>query len=711
MLRQHYLTADMGISGGNFFVAETGSVVVVTNEGNATLTTTLPKVHVAISGIEKIVPTLEDVATLMRLLPRSATGQSISNYVDILTGPKGAGEFNGAEHMYFILVDSGRTAVLASDVREALRCIRCGACMNHCPVYQNVGGHSYGWVYPGPIGSILTPMYVGLEKAQDLPAASTLCNQCGVVCPVKIPLPDLQRKLREQAFETGLRPWYERTAPRAVVVDGAAARALCASRPSSARGCCKAWGGRDGMIHKLPLASGWTDGRDMPAPAGQDLSRALSRETSGDARMNAPHEHASVDTAAVATRRVARHRERLRRAGRGQCARPPGQGHRLVLHRTARLPDARERAGRRHRGHSRRASTGIRPPPASTSCARRRRRISARGAASRSSPRMSSWARAPSPSSPTPSHRSPTTAPATKSIYPVPGFPIYESQVVANGAVPVPIYLRESRDFAFDPAELEAKITPKTRLLILNTPHNPTGGMLQAEDLDAIAEILQAASAGVGVRGRDLFAARVRGRVRVARAAAGDARAHDHLRRRVEDVGDDRLADRLRREPHAGAGVHALDHQHRLVRVADLAVGGGRGDDRTAGRGRGDARELPRAPRPHRRAAEPGARHPLQGAGRSVLCVAERHRGVLDHGLRRLRGVPQAAADRGGRRRARRHPLRSPRARRRPAHPLFVRGVARRRSETASRGSTRSCAGTWATEKSGAVRKARTTSA
>src|SRR4051794_20171989 len=139
VLREHYLTADMGISGGNFFVAETGSVVLVTNEGNATLTTTLPKVHVAISGIEKVVPTLEDVATLMRLLPRSATGQSISNYVDLLTGVKGEGQFHGAEHMYFIVVDAGRSEVLASDVREALRCIRCGACMNHCPVYQNVG--------------------------------------------------------------------------------------------------------------------------------------------------------------------------------------------------------------------------------------------------------------------------------------------------------------------------------------------------------------------------------------------------------------------------------------------------------------------------------------------------------------------------------------------------------------------------------------------
>jgi L-lactate dehydrogenase complex protein LldF len=279
VLRNHYLTADMGISGGNFFVAETGSVVLVTNEGNATLTTTLPKVHVAISGIEKIVPTFEDVATLMRLLPRSSTGQSISNYVDVLTGTKGPGEFHGAEHMYFIIVDSGRSAVLGSTVREALRCIRCGACMNHCPVYQNVGGHSYGWVYPGPIGSILTPMYVGLEQAQDLPAASTMCNQCGVVCPVRIPLPDLQRKLRERAFAEGMRPWTERTAlsiwswlARRPALYGLASRIGVRA--------LKWMGGRDGMIHSLPLGGGWTAERDMPAPAGRtfrELYAARSR--------------------------------------------------------------------------------------------------------------------------------------------------------------------------------------------------------------------------------------------------------------------------------------------------------------------------------------------------------------------------------------------------------------------------------------------------
>ena len=268
VLRDHYLTADMGLSGGNFFVAESGSVVLVTNEGNATLTTTLPRVHVAISGIEKVVPTLEDVATLLRLLPRSATGQSISNYVDILTGVKGAGEFHGAEHMYFILVDSGRSAVLASDVREALRCIRCGACMNHCPVYQNIGGHSYGWVYPGPIGSILTPMYVGLENAHDLPSASTLCNQCGVVCPVRIPLPDLQRKLREKSFERALKPWPERAGVKVWAWFAMHPRWYSAVSRFGVR-MLAALGGRDRVIRRLPLGGGWTDGRDMPAPPGR----------------------------------------------------------------------------------------------------------------------------------------------------------------------------------------------------------------------------------------------------------------------------------------------------------------------------------------------------------------------------------------------------------------------------------------------------------
>jgi L-lactate dehydrogenase complex protein LldF len=295
VLREHFLTADMGISGGNFFVAETGSVVLVTNEGNATMTTTLPRVHVAISGIEKIVPTLEDVATLMRLLPRSATGQSISNYVDVLTGTKGEGEAVGAEHMYFIVVDAGRSGVLASEVREALRCIRCGACMNHCPVYQNVGGHSYGWVYPGPIGSILTPMYAGLANAPDLPHASTLCNQCGVVCPVKIPLPDLQRKLREQEVERGMPPWRERAGLRLWSFLAQRPRLYAFATRIGARVLRHRADGR-GMIRALPWSAAWTAGRDLPAPSGRTFrelyAARASRVPTATASATAPESHA-----------------------------------------------------------------------------------------------------------------------------------------------------------------------------------------------------------------------------------------------------------------------------------------------------------------------------------------------------------------------------------------------------------------------------------
>jgi L-lactate dehydrogenase complex protein LldF len=268
VLRPHFLDADMGISGANFLVAETGSTMIVTNEGNGRMTTTMPRVHVAITGIEKIVPTLEDISLLLRVLTRSATGQSISNYLSFTTGPKRPGDKDGPGEFHVIIVDAGRTRVLASEIREALRCIRCGACMNHCPVYQNIGGHAYGWVYPGPIGSVLTPSYIGLENALDLPQASTMCNQCGVVCPVRIPLPDLLRKLREQQFDRSLRPWYERA--------GVRGWAWLATRPGVYALATRigarllSWlGDKGGMIHRLPLGGGWTDGRDMPAPPGR----------------------------------------------------------------------------------------------------------------------------------------------------------------------------------------------------------------------------------------------------------------------------------------------------------------------------------------------------------------------------------------------------------------------------------------------------------
>ena len=281
ILRPHFLSAEMGITGGNFVIAETGSVAIVTNEGNEGMCTVVPpKVHVVVTGIEKVLPTLEDLATVMRLLPRSATGQSISNYFSLLTGPRAADELDGPEHMYFVLVDGGRSGLVGTEFQDMLRCIRCGACMNHCPVYQKIGGHSYGWVYPGPMGSVLTPSYVGIEKTLDLPQASTLCGECHVVCPVKIPLPDLLRKLREKQFEGQMRPRLEYM--------GFAVWAYLAKRPALYRMATglgvrvlKLWGGSKKSIGSLPLAGGWTNHRDMPAPSGKtfrEMYRQRKRE-------------------------------------------------------------------------------------------------------------------------------------------------------------------------------------------------------------------------------------------------------------------------------------------------------------------------------------------------------------------------------------------------------------------------------------------------
>ena len=268
ILRQHFLSAEMGISGANFLIAETGSAALVTNEGNGRMVTTLPKVHVVITGIEKVVPTLEDFATLMRLLPRSATGQTISNYVSLLTGTRQAGDREGPEKTVFILVDNGRAKLLGSAYQEMLRCIRCGACMNHCPVYFSLGGHAYGWVYPGPMGSVLTPLFTGLENALDLPHASTGCNQCGSVCPVKIPLPELMHHLREDQVKANLRPWSESL--------GLKAWAWLAGKPLLYRWVVRRaarylkWlAGDSGRIQILGLAPGWTVGRDLPAPPGK----------------------------------------------------------------------------------------------------------------------------------------------------------------------------------------------------------------------------------------------------------------------------------------------------------------------------------------------------------------------------------------------------------------------------------------------------------
>jgi L-lactate dehydrogenase complex protein LldF len=281
VLRPKFLAADMGISGANFLIAETGSAMIVTNEGNGRLCTTLPRVHVAITGIEKVVPTLDDAATLVRLLTRSATGQPISNYVSMLTGPRDAGAAEGPVAMHIVLLDNGRSKLLADEqLRPMLRCIRCGACMNHCPVYQNIGGHPYGWVYPGPMGSVLTPSFLGLAAAPDLPNAATLCGQCEVACPVKIPLPDMLRTLRERQVTAQMKGWRERWGYR---LWGWLALRPWLYRPAMRVGSrMLALLADEGQIDSLP--GGWTIGRTFPAPAGDTFQARYRARQQGAAQ-------------------------------------------------------------------------------------------------------------------------------------------------------------------------------------------------------------------------------------------------------------------------------------------------------------------------------------------------------------------------------------------------------------------------------------------
>ncbi|MCB1549711.1 MAG: iron-sulfur cluster-binding protein [Hyphomicrobiaceae bacterium] len=268
VLRQKFLTADVGITGANFLIAETGSSVIVTNEGNGDLTQSLAKVHVVIASIDKVVPTLEDASTLIRLLARSATGQEISTYTTFSTGARRPDDPDGPEAYHVVILDNGRSELLGSAFQEVLRCIRCGACMNHCPVYHAIGGHAYGWVYPGPIGSVLTPSLLGIRQSSHLPNASTLCGRCEAVCPVKIPLPKLMRQWREEAFESGNTTAGFRF--------GLAAWAWLARHPRLYRlasrlgvAMLKLVSGSTGRLRWLPFAGGWTRHRDLPAPHGR----------------------------------------------------------------------------------------------------------------------------------------------------------------------------------------------------------------------------------------------------------------------------------------------------------------------------------------------------------------------------------------------------------------------------------------------------------
>jgi L-lactate dehydrogenase complex protein LldF len=278
ILRKKYFEAEVGITGANLLIAETGSSIIVTNEGNGDLSQLIPKVHIVLASLEKIVPTLEDAATILRVLARSATGQEFSSYTTLSTGPKREEDPDGPEQYHVILLDNGRTDMLGTEFEEMLRCIRCGACMNHCPVYQSVGGHAYGWVYPGPMGSVLSPGLIGVDEAGHLPNASSFCGRCEEVCPMHIPLPKMMRHWREREFESHLSPGSARV--------GLGLWAFFARRPKlyqMATGVqmrMLSWMGRKrGRLSSVPLAKGWTKYRELPAPQGRTFQ---SRWKSGE---------------------------------------------------------------------------------------------------------------------------------------------------------------------------------------------------------------------------------------------------------------------------------------------------------------------------------------------------------------------------------------------------------------------------------------------
>jgi len=275
-LREKFLTADIGISGANFGVAETGTIVTVTNEGNGRLVTSVPPVHVVVMGIEKLIPKFSDLSVFVQLLARSATGQKLSVYTNFVTGPRGEGELDGAEEMHLILLDNGRSDLLGTPFEEALYCIRCGACLNVCPVYRQTGGHAYGSTYSGPIGAVITPLLKGDEEAKDLPHASSLCGACSEACPVGIPLHDLLLKLRNRQVDRGLASkaeqiafkGFEKTMKSPALYNISTKAGRTAQKPLL----------RNGAVRPLPgPLSGWTGSRDLP-PLAEKPFRQLWKE-------------------------------------------------------------------------------------------------------------------------------------------------------------------------------------------------------------------------------------------------------------------------------------------------------------------------------------------------------------------------------------------------------------------------------------------------
>ncbi|HVZ90315.1 MAG TPA: lactate utilization protein B [Rhizomicrobium sp.] len=275
MLRARFETADAGITGANFLSAAEGAAVIVTNEGNGDLTRLLPRTHIVLTGIEKVVTDLDEVAVLLRLLTRSATGQEISSYVSIMSGPREREGGEGPTAFHVVLVDNGRSKLIGTEAQDVLRCIRCSACLNHCPIYGAVGGHAYGATYPGPIGAALNPGMMGVAAASHHVNASTFCGRCAEVCPVKIPLPTIMRHWRAREYAEGLQPRMQRM--------GLFLWAFAAKRPALYRLGARIAArllrriARDGAVRALPLMKGWFAVRDFPAPEGQTFQEQWAK--------------------------------------------------------------------------------------------------------------------------------------------------------------------------------------------------------------------------------------------------------------------------------------------------------------------------------------------------------------------------------------------------------------------------------------------------
>lgn len=284
VMRQKYLEADMGISGVNFAIAETGTIATVENEGNNRLSTGAPRIHVAIMGIEKVIATWEDYAVLVQLLTRSATGQRMSVYNNLMSGPKRASEPDGPELFYLVLMDNGRSGIYETEYAESLACIRCGACLNVCPVYQNIGGHAYGWVYPGPIGSVISPLLLGIEEAPKLPYASSLCGACMAACPVEINIPDMLLKLRRDLVKAG-DPTLEWKAGMKLWQRAMQSPRLFLLGVKMAQAGTGVIAGKSGKIKSLPPPlNAWTNSRDFPAfPKESFRERMKKRKASQQA--------------------------------------------------------------------------------------------------------------------------------------------------------------------------------------------------------------------------------------------------------------------------------------------------------------------------------------------------------------------------------------------------------------------------------------------